>query len=71
MSEYAITMKNVTKEFKVLNRREGLKGSFLDLFSRDYKVIRAVDNVSIDIEDSTVGIDPTELVGGGIEARTS
>lgn len=54
MSEYAITMKNVTKEFKVLNRREGLKGSFLDLFSRDYKVIRAVDNVSINIEQGDI-----------------
>lgn len=30
-----IEIKNVSKEFKVLNRREGLKGSLKDLFSRD------------------------------------
>ena len=35
--EYVIELKNVDKEFKVLNRHEGLKGSFQDLFSRDYK----------------------------------
>ena len=33
MSEI-IKMQNVVKEFKVLNRREGLKGSIKDLFSR-------------------------------------
>ena len=37
MAEDAIIMKGVTKEFKVLNRHEGLKGSLKDLFSRDYK----------------------------------
>ncbi|HRR75976.1 MAG TPA: ATP-binding cassette domain-containing protein [Ruminococcus sp.] len=44
-----IEIKNVTKEFKVLNRREGLKGSLKDLFSRDYKIVRAVDDISMDI----------------------
>lgn len=47
--EYAIVMKGVAKEFKVLNRREGLKGSILDLFSRDYKTITAVDDITINI----------------------
>ena len=51
-----IEIKNVTKEFKVLNRREGLKGSLKDLFSRDYKIVRAVDNISMQIE-------PGEIVG--------
>ncbi len=37
--ENVIELKNVDKEFKVLNRREGLKGSFRDLFSRDYKIV--------------------------------
>ena len=45
----AIVLKNITKEFKVLNRHEGLKGSIRDLFSRDYKTLRAVDNVSMEI----------------------
>lgn len=44
-----ITIKNITKEFKVLNRREGLKGSIKDLFSRDYKIVRAVDNISMTV----------------------
>ena len=51
-----IEIKNVTKEFKVLNRREGLKGSLKDLFSRDYKIVRAVDKISMQIE-------PGEIVG--------
>lgn len=46
----AIVLKNITKEFKVLNRHEGLKGSIRDLFSRDYKTLRAVDNVSMEIK---------------------
>ena len=49
-----IQIKNVTKEFKVLNRREGLKGSLKDLFSRDYKIVRAVDNISMDIEQGEI-----------------
>ena len=48
--KFAITMTNVTKEFKVLNRHEGLKGSLKDLFSRDYSIIKAVDNISINIK---------------------
>lgn len=49
-----IEIKNITKEFKVLNRREGLKGSIKDLFSKDYKIIRAVDNVSMSIEQGEI-----------------
>lgn len=52
--EPIISIKNVTKEFKVLNRREGLKGSIKDLFSRDYKFIRAVDNISMNIEQGEI-----------------
>ncbi len=54
--EPVISLKNVTKEFKTLNRHEGLKGSFKDLFSRDYKIVKAVNNVSMDIY-------PGEIVG--------
>lgn len=51
MSEeaFAIEMADVSKEFKVLNRHEGLKGSIRDLFSRDYKIVRAVDGISLKI----------------------
>ncbi|MBR6486266.1 MAG: ATP-binding cassette domain-containing protein, partial [Lachnospiraceae bacterium] len=48
-NEYAIVMNDVSKEFKVLNRHEGLKGSIRDLFSRDYKTVVAVNNVSLSI----------------------
>ncbi|MBQ9808195.1 MAG: ATP-binding cassette domain-containing protein [Ruminococcus sp.] len=51
---HIIEIRNVTKEFKVLNRREGLKGSLRDLFSRDYKIVRAVDNVSMDIDQGEI-----------------
>lgn len=54
--EPIIQIKNVSKEFKILNRREGLKGTFLDLFSRDYRILTAVDNVTMDIM-------PGEMVG--------
>ena len=54
--EIAIVMKDVVKEFKVLNRHEGLKGSLRDLFSRDYKTVTAVDHISINIK-------PGEIVG--------
>ena len=53
MSEI-IEIKHVTKEFKVLNRREGLKGSIRDLFSRDYKTVRAVDDISMSIEQGEI-----------------
>lgn len=49
-----IEIKNVTKEFKVLNRREGLKGSILDLFSGDYKIVKAVDNVSMTVNQGEI-----------------
>ena len=56
MSEesFAIEMKNVVKEFKVLNRHEGLAGSIRDLFSRDYKIVTAVDNISINIKHGEI-----------------
>lgn len=49
-----IEIKNISKEFKVLNRHEGLKGSFKDLFSRDYKIVHAVDNISMSISQGEI-----------------
>ena len=49
MSESVIQIKNITKEFKVLNHREGVKGGLLDLFSRDYRIVRAVDDITMDV----------------------
>ena len=56
MAEQVIIMKNLCKDFRVLNRHEGLKGSLKDLFSRDYKTVSAVKDVSLSIE-------PGEIVG--------
>lgn len=52
--ENIIELKNITKEFKVLNRHEGLKGSLKDLFSRDYKIVRAVDNINLEVEQGEI-----------------
>ncbi len=49
-----IEIKNISKEFKVLNRHEGLKGSLKDLFSRDYKIVHAVDNISMSINQGEI-----------------
>ena len=49
-----IRINHITKEFKVLNRREGLKGSIKDLFSRDYKIVRAVDDISMSIQQGEI-----------------
>lgn len=47
--EPVIHLDKVCKDFKVLKHREGFKGSFLDLFSRDYQVVKAVKDISMDI----------------------
>ena len=52
--ENAIVMKNVCKDFKILNRHEGLKGSIRDLFSRDYKTVEAVKNVSLSVKKGEI-----------------
>ena len=54
MSNEVIVMKNISKQFKVLNRHEGLKGSIQDLFSRDYKIVRAVDDVSLTVNKGEI-----------------
>ena len=54
MAENAIVMENLCKDFKVLNRREGLKGSIQDLFSRDNKTVSAVKNVSVTINKGEI-----------------
>ena len=51
-----IHIQNLTKHFKILNRREGLSGAFRDLFSGDYRTVEAVAGISFDIE-------PGEIVG--------
>lgn len=54
--EQIIKMADINKEFKILKRREGIKGSIKDLFSRDYQILKAVNDVTMDIM-------PGEMVG--------
>lgn len=54
--EPIIKMADINKEFKILKRREGIKGSIRDLFSRDYQILNAVSDV-------TMKIMPGEIVG--------
>lgn len=51
-----IQIDNLCKSFKVLNRHQGFGGAVRDLFSRDYKIVKAVDNISM-------SIDKGEMVG--------
>ncbi|MBP5261226.1 MAG: ATP-binding cassette domain-containing protein [Clostridiales bacterium] len=50
----AVVMKNVCKDFKVLNRHEGLAGSIKDLFSRDYKTVSAVKDVTLTVNKGEI-----------------
>jgi len=45
-----IHIENLSKYFKILNRREGLGGAFRDLFSGNYRTVEAVAGISFDIE---------------------
>lgn len=49
MKMLSIYAKGLTKEFKVYQSRAGLIGAFRDLFNRKYKVIRAVDEIDLEI----------------------
>jgi ABC-2 type transport system ATP-binding protein len=51
-----IHLKDLAKHFRILNRHEGLRGAVRDLFSGDYRTVKAVDGISFDIE-------PGEIVG--------
>ncbi len=52
--DYVIKLTDISKEFKVLNRREGLMGSFKDIFSRDYKIVHAVDKISLSVKQGEI-----------------
>jgi ABC-type multidrug transport system ATPase subunit len=45
-----IHVKNLSKHFKILNRREGLSGAFRDLVSGNYRTVEAVAGISFDID---------------------
>ncbi|RKU29830.1 sugar ABC transporter ATP-binding protein [Candidatus Poribacteria bacterium] len=45
-----IEVKNLVKEFKTFERKEGVKGALVNLFRRDYKIVKAVDDISFSVE---------------------
>ena len=49
-----ISVKNLNKEFKVMQRESGLRNAFKSLIKRKYKTIKAVDNISFDIEKGEI-----------------
>ncbi|OLO28230.1 daunorubicin ABC transporter ATP-binding protein [Alkalihalophilus pseudofirmus] len=46
----AIEVRELRKEFKSFSSRSGLMGAFRDLFTRNYKILAAVDNVSFEVK---------------------
>lgn len=49
-----IEIEELEKHFKVLNRQEGLLGSIKDLFSGDYRQVKAVDRISLSIDEGEI-----------------
>ncbi|NHM33298.1 ABC transporter ATP-binding protein [Neobacillus terrae] len=46
----AIEVENLRKEFKGYSSRSGLKGAFRDLFTRNYKIVPAVNDISFSVK---------------------
>jgi ABC-2 type transport system ATP-binding protein len=46
----AIVVKDLRKEFTVYSSRKGLKGAFRDLFTRNYKIVPAVNNINFTVK---------------------
>src|SRR2546427_5900977 len=44
-----ISVRDLAKHFRTFKRREGLRGGFINLFHRDYQILRAVDGISFEI----------------------
>ena len=45
-----IEVRDLRKEFRVFERREGVWGAFKDLFHRDYQTLAAVDGINLSVE---------------------
>lgn len=53
-SKPVIVVKNLKKTFKVYQKQPGLKGSLSSFFSRHYQEIKAVDDISFEIEQGEI-----------------
>jgi ABC-2 type transport system ATP-binding protein len=51
-----VEAEGLTKDFRILQRKEGIRGAIQNLFARQYRSVRAVDSVSFRIR-------PGEMVG--------
>jgi ABC-type uncharacterized transport system ATPase subunit len=49
-----IEVNNLKRYYKVLNRQEGLWGAIKDLFSRNYRIIKAVDGISFSVDEGEI-----------------
>lgn len=49
-----IEVKNLVKEFKTFDRREGIKGALANLFHRNYRIVKAVDNINFYINKGEI-----------------
>ena len=54
MPEPLIVVKDLVKEYRMYDRREGVRGALLDLFLRQYKTLCAVDRVSFSIQKGEI-----------------
>ncbi|WP_108670555.1 ABC transporter ATP-binding protein [Peribacillus acanthi] len=50
METTAIEVQHLKKEFKAFSSRSGLKGAFRDLFTRNYKIVPAVNDISFTVK---------------------
>ena len=49
-----IEVNNLKRYFKILKRQEGLIGAMKDLFSRNYRTIRAVDGITFSVDKGEI-----------------
>lgn len=56
-----IEIMGLTKHFKVLNRREGLLGAVRDLFSTDYRLVKAVNAIDMTIHEGELWVLPAPM----------
>lgn len=49
-----IEIEGLVKNYKILNRSEGFWGTLKDLFSNDYRIVNAVSNISMSIDEGEI-----------------
>lgn len=48
---YAIEVKDLSKIFTIKQKKSGFRGSFMSIVRPEYRTIRAVDNISLNVEE--------------------